>query len=288
MIGFLGVNKPSGITSAQLLNKVKFILKQHGIKTSIGHMGTLDPAASGVLVLAFGKATRLFNLFQQKHKTYDTTFKFGLETSTLDMDGEIVAKCEKLPTQAEILRVLPSFVGKQMQVPPKYSAKKIDGKNAYEKARAGEEFSLKPKEVEIYAFDLVEQEDECCFTFEVVCSSGTYIRSLARDLAKKLGTLAVAEQIVRVKCGPFNNANCLFENQLTKENITKNLVSPENALPWIKCFSISNENFKNLLDGKKMEVDLENGNYFVKNENNDIMVIEVESGLAKISINLKE
>ena len=97
MIGFLGVNKPSGITSAKLVNKVKFILKQHGIKTAIGHMGTLDPAASGVLVLAFGKATRLFNLFQQKHKTYDTTFKFGLETTTLDLDGEVTEKCEKLP-----------------------------------------------------------------------------------------------------------------------------------------------------------------------------------------------
>jgi len=288
MIGFLGINKPSGISSAKLLNKIKFVLKEAGVKTSIGHMGTLDPAASGVLVVAFGKATRLFNLFSKKHKTYDTTFKFGVETTTLDQEGEVVAKCEKLPTKAEILACLPKFIGKQMQIPPKYSAKKIGGEPAYKLARENKEVNLNAKEIEIYAFDLVEQEDECCFTFEVVCSSGTYIRSLARDLACALGTLGIAEQIVRVKCGVFNNANCLFENQLTFKNILLNLVSPENALPWIKTIIVSNSDFKNLLDGKKLPVAKADGNYFAKSESGDIMIVEVENNSAKISINLKE
>ena len=288
MIGFLGINKPSGITSAQLLNKIKFVLRQHGDKTKIGHMGTLDELASGVLVVAFGKATRLFDLFSKKHKTYDTTFKFGEETTTLDTEGEVVEKSNKLPTEAEILAILPSFIGKQMQMPPKYSAKKIDGSPAYKLARQNKDFTLKPKEIEIYALDLIEQEDECCFSFEVVCSSGTYIRSLARDLAHALGTVGIAEDIVRVKCGVFNNANSLFENQLNMENIKSNLVPPADALPWIKTLSVTDETFKNLLDGKKIDIAEADGNYFAKNESGDIMIIEVEKNKAKISINLKD
>lgn len=288
MIGFLSVNKPSGLSSAAIVGKVKKILYDGGVKTSVGHMGTLDLAASGVLVLAFGKATRLFNLFSKKHKTYDTTFKFGVETTTLDSEGEVVAQCKKLPTEAEILAILPKFVGKQMQLPPKYSANKINGTPAYKIARQNGEVSLKEKPIEIYDFQLIEQEDDCCFTFEVVCSSGTYIRSLARDVAKALGTLGIAEEIVRVKCGVFNNSNSLFENQLFFENIMDSLVSPESALPWIKTLSVSNETFKNLLDGKRVSVETEDGNYFAKNENGDIMIVEVESGKAKISINLKD
>lgn len=288
MIGFLGVNKPSGISSAQLLNKIKHVLRQSGENVSIGHMGTLDVLASGVLVVAFGKATRLFNLFSQKHKTYDTVFKFGEETTTLDTEGEVVEKSDKLPTQAEIQAALPQFIGKQMQLPPKYSAKKIDGSPAYKLARDNKDFSLKAKEIEIYAFDLIEQEDECCFSFEVVCSSGTYIRSLARDLAHALGTVGIAEEIIRVKCGVFMGANSLFENQLTAENIKANLVAPQDALPWIKTLNVTDENFKNLLDGKKIEAYECDGNYFAKSASGDIMVVEVEKNKAKISINLKD
>ena len=136
MIGFVNVNKPSGLTSS----KVVSILKKHFKVSKIGHMGTLDPLAEGVLPIVFGKATRMFDYLLDKHKVYVAEFTFGKTTNTLDSDGEVIETTDKIPTKEEIITVLPNLKGKINQIPPLFSAKKVNGRCAYDLARNGENF----------------------------------------------------------------------------------------------------------------------------------------------------
>lgn len=288
MVGFLGVIKPSGISSASLLNEIKRVLRQNGNKSSIGHMGTLDLEASGVLVVAIGKATRLFNYFLEKGKTYETVFQFGVETDTLDASGNVLKETKVIPSEAQIKNVLSKFVGKQMQMPPIFSAKKVGGECAYLKARRNEEVALKAKEIEIFSFKLIEKIDKTNFKFEIVCSSGTYIRSIARDLAQKLGSLAVAREINRTKCGFFSFENCIRKQNFSYEDITKKIVNPEKILNWIETIKISSKDFKDLLDGKEILCGNSDGIYFAKSEKNDNMLVSVKQNKMKIRVNLKE
>ena len=196
MLGFINVYKPSLMTSNAVLAKIK---RQYGIK-KIGHMGTLDPLAEGVLPIAIGNATRMFDYFLNKQKTYIATFEFGYETDTLDSQGEKIAETNVLPTKDEVLNVLSGFMGKQLQMPPKYSAKNVNGKRAYDLARAGVDFELNPKEIEIFNINLLENNGNT-FVFEITCSSGTYIRSIGRDLGYKLNSLATMTKLIRTKSG---------------------------------------------------------------------------------------
>ena len=185
-LGFFCVDKPSGIVSSAVVNKLKWLC---GMPT--GHMGTLDPLASGVLPVGVGNATRLFNYFLEKKKVYIAEFTFGVDSDTLDSTGELVYG-GRIPEAGEIEAVLPSLCGEVMQLPPKYSAKNIGGKRGYELARAGIEFELQPKQVRIdYIKLLGKGENENSFRFEISCGGGTYIRSIARDMAAALETKAV-------------------------------------------------------------------------------------------------
>lgn len=288
MNGFIGIIKPRGISSACLLNQIKWALRKQNDKSAIGHMGTLDLEASGVLVVAIGKATRLFNYFLNKEKTYKTVFQFGIETDTLDYSGNIVIENQPVPTKEQISSVLAEFVGKQEQIPPIFSAKKIGGECAYLKARRNEEVVLKPKQIEIFDFDLLGQKTEDSFSFKVSCSSGTYIRALARDVAKRLGTRAIALEIDRIKSGFFTYDNCINAEEISYENITKNLIMPQQALPWIEVLEVSLSNFKDLLDGKEIFCNKKDGIYFAKTQNNDIMLVNNSQNKMKILVNLKE
>ena len=150
MLGVLNINKPKGVTSSNVVVKIKKLLN---IK-KVGHMGTLDPLAQGVLPICIGKATRLFDYFLKKQKTYIAQFKFGEETDTLDLEGKIVKTSSYIPTKQDIAKALTTFIGEISQIPPMYSSKKIDGKKAYDLARQGETIEMKPCNVTIYDYKL--------------------------------------------------------------------------------------------------------------------------------------
>jgi tRNA pseudouridine55 synthase len=192
--GIVAINKPQGWTSFDVVNKIKYMVKP----VKVGHLGTLDPMATGVLLVTVGSATKLFDLMQTKSKTYVAKFKFGIETDTLDATGAVVKTVEQIPSVEQIKTVLPMFIGKISQIPPKYSAKKVNGSKAYDLARAGIDFELKPKEIDISRFELLEHKGKQ-FSFVIECSSGTYIRAIGRDLADLIGTPVCMIKLVRVE-----------------------------------------------------------------------------------------
>lgn len=286
MLGFISVNKPVGHTSNKVLGAIKGILRQNGLKIKVGHMGTLDPLANGVLVVAFGRACRLFNYFLEKEKTYITTFRFGQSSASLDNETE-VDRFGKVPTREEVEEVLNKFRGEIMQAPPLYSAVRVDGTKAYYLARRNEEVNLEKRKVIIHEIELISVNG-ADFTFRVKCSSGTYIRSLCRDIALAVGTVAITTKITRTECGVFNENNSIPEEKLSLETIKENLFSISDALPWVGNFSVDDKQFKDIKDGKKLKVDLKSGFYFASNPQNDIILVKVQNGYARIEQNLQE
>ncbi|HEX7854923.1 MAG TPA: tRNA pseudouridine(55) synthase TruB [Sphingobium sp.] len=203
MHGWIIIDKPLGLGSTQAVSAVKRALREAGVaKTKVGHGGTLDPLATGVLPIALGEATKLAGRMLDSDKIYDFTIRFGEQTSTLDGEGEVIATSDILPARAEVEGVLPRFTGPIEQAPPMYSAIKIDGKRAYDLARAGEEVEMKLRSVTIHALDIVAADANSA-TLRAHVSKGTYIRSLARDIALALGTVGYVTMLRRVKAGPF-------------------------------------------------------------------------------------
>lgn len=201
--GWLILDKPYGLGSTQAVSAVKRALRQAGLpKMKIGHGGTLDPLATGVLPVALGEATKLAGRMLDSDKAYDFTIRFGIETDTLDAEGEVVATGDARPTRKQVEAVLPRFMGAIEQMPPAYSALKVDGRRAYDLARAGEEVDLKARAVTIRALDLLECDQESA-TFRATVSKGTYIRSLARDIAQGASAVGHVTMLRRTKAGPF-------------------------------------------------------------------------------------
>lgn len=226
MTGFINVYKREGETSAFAVNRVKRLTG-----TPCGHMGTLDPLACGVLPVGVGKATRLFDYFLAKKKVYAARFRFGCTTETLDREGTPVP-CGRVPDEEEIRAVLGQFVGEIDQIPPKYSAKNVNGRRGYELARAGEEFSLPPKRVRIDRVSLTGRTAPDEFSFEIECGGGTYIRSLARDIAAACGTFAYMSYLKRERSGVFTVETAVPLEKLDEKNIGEYLIRTENVLPF--------------------------------------------------------
>ena len=201
--GWLVVDKPVGPTSAQVVGKLKWALRQggHG-KVKIGHGGTLDPLASGVLPIALGEATKLTGHLLNGPKAYRFTVRFGAATSTDDAEGAVVAESPVWPDGDAVRAMLPRFTGPIRQRPPAYSALKVDGERAYALARAGAAPELAERDLVIHALELVDCDGETA-TLDVHCSKGTYVRSLARDLAEALGTVGHVTMLRRTAAGPF-------------------------------------------------------------------------------------
>jgi tRNA pseudouridine55 synthase len=194
---FLVVDKAPGMTSHDVVALVRAVT---GIK-KVGHTGTLDPFATGVLVLALGKATRFIQFLDERLKVYDATIQLGWSTTTGDPEGEELER-SPVPTLENIEEVLEGFVGKQMQTPPAYSAVKVAGKALYKYARSGEKVEAKPREIEIYSVRLIEAKEET-IRVEIRCSRGTYARVLAEDIAVKFGTHGHLVELRRLQSGPF-------------------------------------------------------------------------------------
>lgn len=199
MSGFYVINKPTGANSTKMVSLIK-----HTTKHKCGHLGTLDPMAGGVLPVAVGKATKLFDWFLHKDKKYFAIGLFGVETTTLDSEGEIVQRQQVDIRKEQIDNIIDNFKGKIEQIPPRYSSVSINGNRAYDLARSGENFALPTRSVEIYDLKCTSQLDTNLFAFEVHCSAGTYIRSLILDIAKQLDTIATTVCIIRTASGAFS------------------------------------------------------------------------------------
>lgn len=223
--GFINIDKPLNITSNDVVFKVKKMLYPVFGKVKIGHTGTLDPLASGVLPIALGEATKTVAFQMENTKTYEFSIKFGSETSTDDAEGEIIKTSDFIPTIDEIRQILPRFLGKIEQIPPKYSAIKINGKRAYNLARQGEDFEIKPRENFIHHLDLLEKIDNSEYKFKVTANKGFYVRSIARDIARALNSAGFVSYLRRISNGPFN-----LENSITLDKLEKILQNTEQSL----------------------------------------------------------
>ena len=258
MNGFYNVVKPIGWSSSDLVIKLRGILRRAtGEKVKIGHLGTLDPQATGVLGVAVGSATKLFDFFLTKTKTYIATCVLGKETDTLDSVGKIIRE-EQVPEISEerIVETLSKFLGEIEQVPPRFSAKSVGGVRAYRMAIKGEDPQLKPCKVTIYSINLLDRISNDSFRFSVECSGGTYIRSLCRDIGKELGCPAFMGALIRVQNGMMR-----LEDAVTLDAIEKDIFAGFTSL---ECFgnSLKRTDFSEDLrikveNGVKQSVDVE-------------------------------
>jgi tRNA pseudouridine55 synthase len=208
--GWIVLDKPLGMTSTIAVAAVRRIFKAK----KAGHAGTLDPLASGVLPIALGEATKTVPFVQNGRKIYRFTIRFGIETDTDDAEGKETARSEKRPSCEEIEALLPSFIGLILQTPPQFSALKVDGERAYDLARSGETVALAAREIEIDSFSLIAMPDADHAEFEVECGKGTYVRSLARDIGRKLGCLGHVSRLRRTLVGDFPEASTVNLVQL--------------------------------------------------------------------------
>ena len=272
MDGIIVINKPKGYTSHDIVSKVKKITRE-----KVGHTGTLDPNATGVLPLLIGKGTKLSKYLINHDKKYLVTLKLGEKTDTADVEGNIVEEKKVDLTNLEqqnVVNVLNAFIGKQEQVPPMYSAIKIKGKKLYEYARGGEKIDVLPRNIEIYNIKLIKIDNKKFeIIFEVSCSKGTYIRSLCEDIAIKLNTLGYMKELKRIQVGYFNIENSITIEELekninNKEFIKNNFISFERVLKENKNIILNKKMLKLFYNGVKIQIEQENGTYKIYNEDN--------------------
>ncbi len=209
--GWVILDKPVGIGSTQCVSKIKWLYQA----AKAGHAGTLDPLASGMLPLALGEATRTVPYIMDGQKTYQFEVTWGVETNTDDLEGEAVQTSDQRPTKDEVLTVLPNYLGEIDQVPPKFSAIKIDGERAYKLARDGEEVEIASRKVEIETLQLLEMNEDKA-RFETTCGKGTYVRALARDMGRELGCFGHISSLRRTAVGPFLEEDLVPLEKLTE------------------------------------------------------------------------
>ena len=272
MDGFFLLNKEKGITSNQLVQKIKKNLSLR----KVGHLGTLDPMATGLMVIAVNRATKFSSYFLESDKSYYATVKLGTSTDTDDALGNVIAASDNFPTKENTYKVLNSFHGKSLQRAPYYSALKHKGKPLYKYARKGDLISKPPREINIFSIkDFIFDHDE--FSFLIHCSKGTYIRSIARDLGKKLGCCAHLAELKRVSQGKFN-INQASAIELVETN---NLISIEEAFKQFSHIKLKNDQLKIFLNGGKLKN--------IKREDNDYRIYDLSSkflGIGNVSNNV--
>lgn len=250
--GWLAVNKPEGITSAGVVRKIK----AHFPRSKIGHAGTLDPFASGVLLLAFGEATKLISYAMDKPKSYDFIVRWGEERDTDDVEGVITQTSAHIPIAADIEQTIPQFCGKILQTPPLYSAIKIQGRRACDRVRKGEEVVLKPREVFVsqlaYQGPLGKERGK----FTMTCQKGVYVRSIARDLGRALHTFAYVEKLHRTSCGGFVEKKAIDLHKLLEsigETEISNIITRfDIVLDDIPAILLTQENMQRLRYGQSI------------------------------------
>ena len=274
MNGIIIINKNQGYTSHDIVHKIKKISKE-----KVGHTGTLDPMAQGVLPILIGKATQCSKYLINHDKIYKVKLKLGIKTDTADSEGNIIEKTEISPeilNEQKILQAINSMKGKQEQIPPIYSAIKVNGKKLYEYARKGQEVEIKPRQIEIYNINLnnIDKENKI-IEYTVNCSKGTYIRSLCEDIAKKLGTIGYMENLIRLKAGEFSIENSItLEEILNAENpynvLEKNIITLEEFFKDKETINLNEKRLQLFLNGVNLTEPKQDGIYKIYNNNNFI------------------
>ena len=292
MHGWIILDKPLGLGSTQGVSAVKRALREGGYgKFKVGHGGTLDPLATGVLPIAIGEATKLAGRMLDSDKIYDFTIRFGVETDTLDLEGSAIATSDVRPAVEEVEAVLPRFTGPIAQVPPAYSALKVDGARAYDLARAGEEVALSSRDVVIHVLKilpgLAREEELEEITLAAHVSKGTYIRSLARDIAHALGTVGHVTMLRRTKAGPFGLDSAISLDKLAdaaKARTLEHLLLPLRAgLDDIPALSLTPVQAGLLRQGQVLAgIAADDGQYFALLEETPVALVEAQSGLVRV------
>ena len=281
MQGILVVNKRQGITSHDCIYILRDLL---GIK-KIGHTGTLDPMATGVLPMTIGKATRVSSFIQNSEKEYIATIEFGIETDTEDITGNIIERSDKIPTEKEVLDILPKFTGRIEQIPPMYSAVRVDGRKLYKIAREGRVVDRPKREINVSSLELLDSNP---FTLKINCSSGTYVRTLISDIGKELGTFATMTSLIRTKVGPFSVENAIKIDDLesmTKEEIEEKLYPTDFALRNIPKYNVPKSFFERLINGVKFyDNRMNDGKYSIYCRDEFIGIGEFVDGRLKIKV----
>jgi tRNA pseudouridine55 synthase len=273
--GWICLDKPNGMSSNRAMIKVRHIL---GKCNKVGYIGTLDPFATGVLPIAIGEARKFIQYTEDGKKTYLFSIKFGIETDSLDKDGAVVGTCSKIPSENEVRRILPAFLGAQMQMPPLFSAIKVNGKRACDRVRNNEVVELSPRQITVYSLEMIDAsemaeasrmagatrivgmdgitdtvEPDDSQYIKIVCSKGTYIRSLARDIAKKLGTVAYVKSLRRLQSGFFSINNAITLEKLLELSyngpLLRSLISVESPLDDIPALYLETSDVTRLQRG---------------------------------------
>lgn len=265
MDGILIINKEKGWTSNDVVQKIKGISHE-----KIGHTGTLDPLATGVLPILVGKGTLLSSYLTNHDKEYITTIQLGEKTITADLEGEVIEQKEvtkEMLQKEKIEKVLQSLIGKQSQVPPIYSAIKVKGKKLYEYARKGQDVERKPREIYVYQLELMDiLEEEQEIICKVNCSKGTYIRSLAEEIATRLGTVGFVKELKRTRVGEFKIDQASKISDLEKD-FEKDLITIEDFFKDKKEIQFEKEDLTKFVNGVKINGNWENGYYRIYQEN---------------------
>jgi tRNA pseudouridine55 synthase len=286
--GWIILDKPLGLGSTQAVAAVKRNLRQGGFgKVKVGHGGTLDPLATGVLPIALGEATKLAGRMLDASKEYAFTVRFGAETNTLDLEGSVVAESEVRPTREDVEALLPEFTGAIEQVPPAYSALMVGGERAYDLARAGEQFELATRGVTVFALG-IDAADEGSATLRAHVSKGTYIRSLARDIARALGTVGHVTMLRRLRAGPFaeNQAISLdMLNEIGKGARLENVLLPlEAGLVDIPALDLGPEQASMVRQGRVLTgLAFEDGLYWARSGRVPVALVELSGGSLSVS-----
>lgn len=296
MDGIILINKGKGCTSHDVVNKVKHIFNE-----KVGHTGTLDPDATGLLPILIGKGTKLSYYLINHDKEYEVTLKLGERTDTADSEGKVIEKQEvnaEILSEEKISKVLYSFLGKQEQIPPMYSAIKINGKKLYEYARNNIEVDVKPREIEIYDIKLNKiDEEEKLIYFTVQCSKGTYIRSLCEDISQSLGTIGYMKELNRTKVGIFDIKDStsieeLEDNKNDEIYIKERIISIEELFVRLygndNIVKLNDKKLELFLNGVKLTYELAEGLYRIyDSENNFIGIGSIQNNLLKREICLE-
>lgn len=255
MFGVLNVHKPEGVTSRDVVNRVQRITRQIVKPLKLGHAGTLDPMATGVLLVCLGKATRLISILQASPKTYVAQFTLGQTSNTDDSTGEV--QISDWPSGeialADIEAALQSFVGPIQQVPPQFSAVKVDGRRAYAKARRGEAMQLRAKTVHVYRIDVLGY-DWPRLSLSIECGSGTYIRSIARDLGESLGCGGLMSALQRTRIGQFAVQSAVSPDDITVDSLPGLMTNPVQVIGHLPQYRCRPDDVARLHNGKTIAI----------------------------------
>ena len=280
MDGIIVINKPKNCTSHDVVRKTKKILNE-----KVGHTGTLDPNATGVLPLLIGKGTQISKYLINHDKTYEAVLKLGEKTDTADIEGQIIETKEIQPSNLKkenVEKVLKSLIGKQEQIPPIYSAIKVNGKKLYEYARHGEKIEIEPRTIEIYSLELLHIENKE-ITYKVHCSKGTYIRTLCEKIAEKLDTVGYMKELKRTQVGDFKIEDSITIEKL-ENNIEKHFITIEEYFKKCEKINLNIKKLQLFLNGVQLTHDLEDGIYRIYSDEKFIGIGIIKNNLLKRDI----